>query len=214
MLTSLLDHGFVASTITAARYVASGNPQFVPAVAGGLLAAGSNTLSPEHSYTMLARAVELRQKQGGDATAAAGVLVDEFRAAGKRLPGFGHPIHKNSDFRADVLFQLAQELGIAGDGIAMFQAIKEQFVQKTGKTSIPINVDGALASVGWDLGWRAEQTVAIALLSVLPGLMGHVVEELQGGKPLRYIKDGKYTGASLTPLPENYGHGNDGRGPA
>src|SRR4029077_8698209 len=50
MLTSLLDHGFVAATVSAARYAASGNPQFVPAVAAGLLAAGENTLSPEHSY--------------------------------------------------------------------------------------------------------------------------------------------------------------------
>jgi len=40
ILTSLLDHGWVASTVTAARYIASGNPQFIPAVAGGILAAG------------------------------------------------------------------------------------------------------------------------------------------------------------------------------
>ena len=39
MLTSLLDHGFVASTVSAARYIASGNPEFIPAVAGGLLIA-------------------------------------------------------------------------------------------------------------------------------------------------------------------------------
>lgn len=205
ILNSLLDHGFVASTITAARYIASGNPQFVPAVGGGLLAAGSNTLSPEHSYKMLARALELRDACDGDDAQAAGALVDEFKNSGRRLSGFGHPIHKTSDFRADVLFALAEKLGLNGDGIAMYKAIDKAFVEKTGRTGIPINIDGALAAVGFDLGWSANQTVAFALLSVLPGLMGHVIEEIETGKPLRYIKDGEYVGASLAPLPEDYG---------
>jgi hypothetical protein len=32
-----------------------------------------------------------------------------------------------------------------------------------------------------------------------------VIEEIESGKPLRYIKDGAYVGAALIPLPENYG---------
>src|SRR3990172_2595100 len=46
ILTSLLDHGLQACSVSAARYIASGNPQLVPGVAGGILAAGANTLSP------------------------------------------------------------------------------------------------------------------------------------------------------------------------
>jgi hypothetical protein len=45
------------------------------------------------------------------------------------------------------------------------------------------------------------QTVAFALLSVLPGLMGHVVEEIETGKPLRYITSGEYVGDDVKPLP-------------
>lgn len=196
ILNSLLDHGYVASTITAARYIASGNPQFIPAVAGGILAAGSNTLSPEHSYHLLARARELR----GDGTygEAADRIVDEYIAAGKRIPGFGHPIHKTSDFRADILFDLAQELGLAGEAIQQYQAIHTTFLAKTGRTGIPINIDGALAAVGSDLGWSANQTVAFAVLSVLPGLMAHVIEEIDQNTPLRYIQDGEYIGEPMT----------------
>ena len=39
MLMSLLDHGFVAASVLAARYAASGNPQLVPGTAAGLLTA-------------------------------------------------------------------------------------------------------------------------------------------------------------------------------
>lgn len=202
ILTALLDHGFVASTITAARYVASGNPQFIPAVAGGLLAAGSNTLSPEHSFGLIREAQAVREEQNLDAEGAAVIIVERYRSTKRRLPGFGHPVHKDSDFRADILFELAHELGLAGDGIIQYQAILAEFVRATGRTGIPINIDGALAAVGHDLGWSANQTVAFAVLSVLPGLMAHVIEEIETGKPLRYITSGAYVGAEERPLPQ------------
>lgn len=201
LLNSLLDHGYVASTITAARYIASGNPQFIPAVAGGILAAGSNTLSPEHSAHLLDHTAELR----GDDSLEVGAerVVDEYVAARKRLPGFGHPTHKTSDFRADILFDLAAELGLDGESIRQLQAIDRAFKAKTGKMNIPINIDGALAAIGRDLGWSANQTVAFAVLSVLPGLMAHVVEEIETGRPLRYIQDGDYVGEPLAKHIEN-----------
>src|SRR4051794_28598340 len=75
ILTSLLDHGWVASTVAATRYIASGNPQFIPAVAGGLLAAGANTLSPEHSFGVIQHALDVKASQGVDAAGAARVVV-------------------------------------------------------------------------------------------------------------------------------------------
>jgi len=193
VLNSLLDHGFVASTITAARYIASGNPQFIPAVAGGILAAGENTLSPQHSYEVLDRAAELRAG-GMTFDQAAARVVEEYRAAGRRLPGLGHPVHKAADFRTEVLFEVAGECGVAGESVEQVLALHRQFVAITGK-SLPINIDAALAAVGRDLGWSSDQTVAFAVLSVLPGLMGHVIEEIEQAVPLRYITDGEYVGA-------------------
>lgn len=200
MLNSLLDHGWVASTITAARYVASGNPQFIPAVAGGVLAAGSNTLSPEHSFHMLERAAQLREQENLDADGAAARVVAETRAAGRRLPGLGHPTHKDGDFRADVLFDLADELGLSGAAIGQIRAIHRQFVAITGKSSLPINIDGALAAVSMDLGLSYMQATALAVISVLPGLMAHVIEEISEGRPLRHITDGEYLGRALSKL--------------
>jgi citrate synthase len=201
MLTSLLDHGFVAATVATARYAASGNPQFVPAVAAGLLAAGQNTLSPEHSYDLISEARRLRDEHGWDDTQTAAEMVDRVRRAGRRFPGFGHPVHREGDFRATVLFDLADELGLAGDATTLYRAIHAEFVRASGKTSIPINIDGCLACLGMDLGLSAQQTVGFALLAVLPGLMAHVVEEIEDGVPLRYIDDGEYVGLEHRPLP-------------
>lgn len=205
MMASLLDHGFVASTVTAARYIASGNPEFVPAVAGGLLAAGQNTLSPEHAYDLVGETRRRAAEHGWTNEEAARAIVEDFRREGRRLPGFGHPIHRTSDFRADVLFDLADELGLAGEATSLYRLIHDEFVRQTGKSGIPINIDGCLACLGMDLGLSAQQTVAIALLGVLPGLMAHVAEEIEEGVPLRYITDGEYIGEEHRDLPADSG---------
>jgi citrate synthase len=128
-------------------------------------------------------------------------MVARVRATGQRFPGFGHPVHREEDFRATVLFDLADELGLAGDATTLYRAIHAEFVRATGKTSIPINIDGCLACLGMDLGLSAQQTVGLALLAVLPGLMAHVVEEIEDGVALRYIEDGEYVGLEHRPLP-------------
>ena len=75
-------------------------------------------------------------------------------------------------------------------------------MRETGKTGVPINMDGCLASVGKDLGLSAHQIVALATLSVMPGLMAHVIEEIEASIPLRWIRTGTYVGSPYRPLPE------------
>jgi citrate synthase len=191
VLNSLLDHGWVASTVAAARYAASGNPELVPATAAGLLACGRNTVSPGHSFAMLRHAAELRRSQSLSFDDAAAVIVQAYRADGRRLPGLGHPTHKTRDFRAEAIWQAADRVGVGGDAIEQFRAIHRAFVAATSR-QLPVNVDGAMAALGCDLGWTVEQTVAMALLSVLPGILAHVMEEIDQEVPLRYIEDGHY----------------------
>lgn len=205
ILNSLLDHGFVAATITAARYIASGNPQFVPSVAGGLLAAGENTLSPEHSFELIGRALAIQDERGLSDKEVAELLVSEYVEQKKRIPGFGHPIHRDGDFRATVLFDQAEELGLQGRATRIYREIHAEFVNQSGKTGIPINIDGCLACLGMDLGFTAHQTVSLALLAVLPGLMAHVIEEIESPATLRWITDGEYDGDPYRPLADSVG---------
>ena len=201
MLVSLLDHGFVSATVSAARYLASGNPELVPAVAGGLLAAGRNTLSPEHSYQLLRSALDLLAGRGLGVDEAAEAVVAERRLTRQRIPGIGHPVHKSGDFRADVLFELAAKHRVAGAAVEMLLAIHQAVVSQTGRTDLPVNIDGCLAALGMDLGISARQVTALALIAVMPGLAAHVIEEIEEGRPLRYV-EGEYAGEPYRPLPE------------
>lgn len=198
MLVSLLDHGFVAATVSAARYVASGNPDLVAAVAGGLLAAGRNTLSPEHSYQLIGTALERQSAEGLSVAEAAAAIVAEWRTRKRRIPGLGHPVHKGGDFRAEVLFELAAAEGVAGRAVAMLGAIRDAVADQAGR-DLPINIDGCLAAIGMDLGLSALQVTSIALIAVMPGLTAHVIEEIEDGKPLRFV-EGDYAGEPLRSL--------------
>ncbi|MCC6531643.1 MAG: citryl-CoA lyase [Burkholderiales bacterium] len=202
MLNSLLDHGFVAASVLAARYAASGNPQLVPGTAAGLLTAGSNTISPQHSAEFLDRAVKMMKDEKLSLEETAKRVVAAIRAEKRRIPGLGHPTHKGDDFRAVKLRKIAQECGLVGDKVKMFEAIHAEFVRVTGRQGLCINVDGMLGALMSEMGFRPMQMAAVALLAVLPGIMAHVIEEIEEGKPLRIVRDEDcdYTGKPERPV--------------
>jgi citrate synthase len=203
MLNSLLDHGFVAASVLAARYTASGNPQLVPGTAAGLLTAGSNTISPQHSAEFLDNAVKMMKDEKIPMDEAAKRVVAKVRAEKKRIPGLGHPTHKGDDFRARKLRQIAADNGFLGDKIKMFEAIHAEFLRSTGKQGICINVDGMLGAIMSEMGFRPLQMAAVALIAVVPGIMAHVIEEIEEGKPLRIVRDEEndYLGQPERPVP-------------
>jgi citrate synthase len=87
MLNSLLDHGFVAASVLAARYAASGNPQLVPGTAAGLLTAGSNTISPQHSAEFLDKAVKMMKDEALDGETARRIVATARRSGGFPVSG-------------------------------------------------------------------------------------------------------------------------------
>jgi len=209
MLASLYDHGFVAASVLAARYCASGNPQLIPATAAGLLTAGSNTINPQHGCEFIQAAYDKMQREGLSMTEVAKHVVAERRQSKQRIPGFGHPTHKREDFRATQLWDIAKKCGFIGERTKLYQAINAEFRTATGK-EICINVDGALACIGMEMGFKPVQIAAIAALAVLPGIMAHVIEEIEEGIPLRIIPDENmdYLGAHERPLPVANGRSN------
>lgn len=52
----------------------------------------------------------------------AGALVADYRASRKRMPGYGHRIHK-VDPRTRKLYELAEEVRFAGRHMALAKAI-------------------------------------------------------------------------------------------
>jgi citrate synthase len=184
ILSGVADHGSGAPSCAAARLAASGNRQSLSAaVAAGILAVGD-----EHGgagsgcMEMIAAGVDRMRAEGLSPAESARRTVDDARASGARLPGFGHRVH-TSDPRMPILFGLARETGLAGDGIRFMEAL-ETAVRDAIKP-LPINIDGALAAVLHDLGFAPAFGRLVFIIGRVAGLSAEVAEELTREKPMR-----------------------------
>ena len=99
----------------------------------------------------IAKGVALAKAEGVSIGAAAERMVDEAKSRKERLSGMGHRVHSH-DPRKDVLFGMAREFGVAGDGVAFMLALETAVAAKI--KPLPINIDGVLAAVLHDLGFQ------------------------------------------------------------
>jgi citrate synthase len=193
ILIGVADHGPGAPSCAAARLAASGNRQSPSAA----IAAGILTIGDEHGGAgagcmemIEAGLADARNGQSPGAVAAR--MVDEARAAGKRLPGFGHRVHSAVDPRVAVLFGLAQDTGLAGDGIGFARALEAAIRERI--KPLPLNIDGALAAILVDLGFPPMFGKLLFIVGRVAGLSAEVLEEYSREKPMRIKFDVDYDG--------------------
>jgi citrate synthase len=195
MLIGSADHGAGAPSCAAARLAASGNRQSPSAA----IAAGVLTIGNEHGgagaacMALVAAGLERAARESWSLAETAQRTVGEARAAGARVPGFGHRVHSAIDPRVAVLFGMADASGLAGDGIryarALEAAIREQI------KPIPLNIDGALAAILVDLGFPPMVGMLLFIVGRVAGLSAEVLEEYTREKPMRIKVPVRYDGA-------------------
>jgi succinyl-CoA synthetase alpha subunit len=193
MFVSSIDHGVTPPSALAARTAASTGAPYNAALAVGLLSINQHHGGAiEDSMRMLLRGLELAE---GDPARGAAALVAAFRQEKKRLPGMGHRIH-TADPRTKRLLEMADEAGIAGDGVAMLHAIESAWAEASGKR-LPVNVDGAIAALLVDMKLPTELANTFFMMARLPGLVAQVYEEKTRQRPMRSIHptDHTYDGA-------------------
>ena len=185
MLVSSIDHGATPpSTIAARTAVSTGAPL------NAALAAGILSINRYHGAAIydcmgvLEEGLRLVNEMGKNMDTAAAELLAEYREKKKRIAGFGHRIH-TSDPRTAKLFSLAEELGVADEGVAMIMAFRKAF-HESGK-DLPINVDGAIAALLIDLEMPRELANAFFIMARVPGLVAHIHEEQTRERPMRRI---------------------------
>lgn len=184
ILIGVCEHGPGAPSAAAARIVASGNRQSLEAAIGaGVLAIGDAHGGAGYAcMQMIAEALERARRESLSIADAAQQVVAESVAQGRRLPGMGHRIHTH-DPRTDILFGMAREAGLARDGIAFMQALEQAAREKI--KPLPINIDGALAAVLYDLGFPPPLARLIFIIGRVAGLTAEVMEEHTREKPMR-----------------------------
>jgi len=185
VLVSLADHGLTPSAL-ATRLTYTGAPESLQgAVAAGLLGAGRVFLGPTgDTAEQLADALERSgATDPDDATlrAIAAELVDTARAAGARVPGLGHPVHKGGDPRTPRIYELAEEEGLLGPHLRLLAFVAEVHAERTGR-ALPVNGAGAGGAALLDAGVPAGAVRGMALIARTAGLVAHLVEE--AGAPI------------------------------
>jgi len=195
MLVSSVDHGVTPPSCLSARTIASAGAPLSAALAGGILAISRHHGGAiEDSMRVLHEAVKRKKEMNKSEEEMASIMIREYKMRNKRLPGFGHRIH-TKDPRTLKLFQIAFDLGIAGEYVKMGKALETAIEKGSGKP-LPINVDGAIAALLCEMNFPPELANAFFILARIPGLVAHVYEEQTRMKPMRHInsKDHEYDG--------------------
>ena len=183
VLVSLADHGLTPSAL-AARLTYTGAPEAVQgAIAAGLLGAGSVFLGPAGDtaqFVFDALQAEGAPTDPDDAqlTRIAERAVDARRAAGQRVPGLGHPVHKDVDPRTPRLYAIAAEEGLLGPHLRLLEKIGDVNEQRTGR-HLPVNGAGAGGAALVDLGLPPSSARGVVLIARTAGLVAHLVEEAE-----------------------------------
>jgi len=184
MLIACADHGPGSPSAAAARTVATGN-RVAPeaAIAAGVLAIGdAHGGAGLACLQLITDTMNDVRTTGATIAAAARRVVDDARAAHRRLPGIGHRTHSR-DPRTEVVFDIARTGHVAGDGIA-FMLELEKAVAEVIKP-LPINVDGAIAAVLYDLGFPPPLGKLLFIVGRVAGLSAQVVEEYTRERAMR-----------------------------
>jgi citrate synthase len=178
VLVALADHGFTPTAIAARLTYLSAPESLQGALAAGLLGGGSRFLGVTEDCGRFLAAVLAdgvpEDDAGFDALALA--AVTRARAEKKFVPGLGHPVHKKQDPRTPVLIRIAEEEGLRGPHLRLFEAIGRVHPQVLNRT-LPLNGAGVCGAALADLGLPVDLLRGFALLARAAGLLGHLAEE-------------------------------------
>src|SRR6478752_2212165 len=155
LLVAIAEHGLMPSNVAARITLAADPSSLHGAVAAGILGAGPVVLGAAEECALLLERGQARVAAGEDAQVVAAALARELHDAGARAPGFGHPLHRPVDPRAERILVLADERGAAGPHVAMAHLFGKAVPEVWGRP-LTMNVSMPIAAVMLDLGFPAS----------------------------------------------------------
>jgi citrate synthase len=165
LLVAIAEHGLMPSNVAARMTIAADPSSLQGAVAAGILGAGPVVLGAAGECAKLLALDEEPLE-----------IARRLRAAGEKVPGLGHPLHKPVDPRAERILELADERGISGRHVRRARGLHEAVAEVSGKP-LPMNVALPSAAVMLDLGYPVAAVKAVPILARTAGLLAHLLEE-------------------------------------
>ncbi len=159
LLVAIGEHGLMPTNVAARMTLAADPGSLQGAVAAGILGAGPVLLGTSEECARLLAG-------GGDPKE----IVREHRDSGRKVPGFGHTVHKPLDPRAERILELADERGVSGRHVALARALRDEL-------GLTMNVSMPIAAVLLDLGFPPAAVKAVPILARTASLLAHLAEE-------------------------------------
>ena len=177
-LVAIAEHGLVPSVQAARMTFAAAPDAMQGAVAAGILGCGSVVLGSSETAGRMYSEIDAQVQSGTSLDAAALAVMRAWRAAGKSIPGYGHPLHKERDERVGALFDVARAVGTDLRFVAIAEAAEALMSQVLNK-DLKLNVSGAIPAVLLGAGFPVAALKGVPILARTAGLIAHLYEEIQ-----------------------------------
>jgi citrate synthase len=171
LLVAIAEHGMMPTYVAARMTLAADPGSLHGAVAAGILGCGPVILGTSAECArLLEEAVASRRDPAQVAHA--------LHVASSRVPGFGHPVHRPVDPRAERILELADARGVSGPHVGFACSLRDAVAAVWGRP-LTMNVSMPIAAVMLDLGFPSAAVNAVPILARTAGLLAHLAEEQQ-----------------------------------
>jgi len=176
LLVAIAEHGMMPSNVAARMTLAADPGSLHGAVAAGILGCGPVILGTSEECALLLERAQAEVLAGGEPAAVAGDVARAIHESGGRAPGFGHPVHRPLDPRAERILELADVRGVSGPHVLLARHLRDAVAEVWGKP-MTMNVAMPSAAVMLDLGFASSSVKAVPILARTAGLLAHLAEE-------------------------------------
>jgi citrate synthase len=184
VLVSIAEHGMMPTNIAARMTLAADPKSLQGAVAAGILGCGPVILGTSDECARLLEEAQEEVASGGAPGVVAEGIARAIHASGGKVPGFGHPVHRPVDPRAERILELADARGASGPHVLLARCLRDA-VGKAWAKPLTMNVAMPIAAVMLDLGFPSDAVKAVPILARTAGLLAHLAEERQ--HPLGFV---------------------------
>jgi citrate synthase len=178
LLVAIAEHGMMPTNIAARLTFAADPGSLQGAVAAGILGCGPELLGTAESCAELLEEAQHKLAAGATPATVTLALAQAIHASGGKLPGFGHPVHRPLDPRAERILELADAREVSGPYVLLARSFREAVAEAWGKP-LTMNVSMPIAAVLLDLGFSSSTVKAIPILARTASLLAHLAEEQQ-----------------------------------
>jgi citrate synthase len=188
LLVAIAEHGMMPTNVAARMTLAADPGSLQGAVAAGILGCGPVILGTAEECARLLAQAQRNVAAGEDPANETRRIARGHHDDRIKLPGFGHPVHRPVDPRAERILELADEHGVSGPHVELARHLRDS-VAATWERPLTMNVSLPIAAVMLDLGFDAAAVKAIPILARTAGLLAHLAEEQR--EPVGFLMAGQ-----------------------